>query len=122
MNYTHAADFVDERLGEETYARFVINYFLMPAILKWDFEPFMREKKLFATYKGERVRVTGASVGGDIWLSRDFNRTKGYDSLDMRVAVEELSEWSPTPEYTEKHHADTEESTDASGVPGAQPT
>lgn len=121
MNYTHAADFVDEHLGEETYARFVINYFLMSAILKWDFRKFMQEKKLFATYKGERYRVTGASRMGDVWLRKDFDNDTGYDT-GMRVAVDELSDWSPTPEYTEKQHADTEESVAASNILGIQPT
>jgi len=91
----HVDEFIDAgftyKSEPERYARFVLNYFRMSAILKMDFEPFMREHKLFCNYKGEKYRVTGASRMGDIWLAKDFNRDAGYD---LRVDVAECDTWT----------------------------
>lgn len=93
---THVDDFIDNNIGNETYARFMLNFFRMPAILNMDFGKFLQEKKLFATFEGQRYRVTGASRMGDVWLRKDFERSDGYDER-LRVMVDELSDWSPTP-------------------------
>jgi hypothetical protein len=90
----HVDEFIDTTLGEHCYARFVLNYFRMPAALQADFHPFMHEHKLFCTYRGKRYRCTGASRMGDVWLSEDFNRECGYE---LRVDVAECSEWGKEP-------------------------
>lgn len=90
--HIHVDDFIDCHFGKEKYARFVLNYFRMPAALKFDFEEFMKPFKLFADWKDKRYRVTGASRMGDVWLSDDFDRECGYEH---RVFVEELSNWGP---------------------------
>lgn len=93
---THVDDFIDKNIGNETYARFMLNYFRLSAILNSDFSEFMKDKKLFATYEGQRYRVTGASRMGDVWLRKDLERNTGYDAK-LRVMVDDLSDWSPTP-------------------------
>lgn len=90
----HVDNFIDYNYSEECYARWVLNHFRLPAVLKMDFEPFMKEHKLFCTYKDKRFRVIGASRLGDIWLTSDFKRNTGYEK---RVDVDECSNWSDKP-------------------------
>lgn len=87
-------DFIDGHFGKHQYARWVLNHFRLPAALKIDFDPFMKDHKLFCTYEGTRYRVTGASRFGDIWLATDFERTHGYD---LRVNLAEVTDWGPAP-------------------------
>jgi hypothetical protein len=87
----HVDDFIDSDFGKDRYARWVLNHFRLPAILKSDFSEFMKDHKLFCNYKGKKYRVTGASSLGDIWLAKDFNRESDYD---LRVDCAECSEWS----------------------------
>ena len=92
----HIDDFIDyatDRSLEVRYARFVLNYFRMPAMLKNDFAPWMKQFPLFCTYNGQRYRVTGASRLGDVWLAEDHNRETGYDH---RVIYTECSDWGAT--------------------------
>jgi hypothetical protein len=49
------------------------------------------EPKLFADYKGKRVRVVMASRFGDVGITEDLEAEHGYSE---RVAVEELSNFS----------------------------
>lgn len=92
----HVDDFIDGEFMKHTYARWVLNYFRLPAALKNDFEPFMKDHKLFCTYKGKRRRVTGASRLGDIWLADDYEQCVGYN---YRVDVVDCTEWSPHVQY-----------------------
>ena len=46
---------------------------------------------LFADFEGTRVRVTMASLFGDVGITTDFDRELGYD---RRVAVSQLSNFS----------------------------
>lgn len=92
----HIDDWIDDSwnsLDDENrkYARWMFNHFRLSAALKYDFDPFMKEHKLFCKYKNHKYRVTGASRMGDVWLAKDFNREHGYDH---RVDVEDCSEWS----------------------------
>ena len=80
-----------ESIGADDYAAWVINHFRLPAILGHKFDKFMREHKLFCTYKGGRYRVTGASRMGDIYLAVDKNQPFGYD---IRVYPDECVDWS----------------------------
>jgi hypothetical protein len=90
--HIHVDDFIDCHFGEEKYARFVLNYFRMPAAMKFDFEEFMKPFKLFADWQGKRYRVTGASRMGDVWLTSKFDQDCGYEH---RVFVEEITNWGP---------------------------
>lgn len=87
-------EFIWEHFREEPYARWVLMHMRLPAAAQIDFEPFMREHKLFATHDGKRWRVTGASRLGDVWLASDFERVDGYDK---RVSVEKCSAWGAEP-------------------------
>ena len=87
--------FADMRNGRKNaYARFVLNYFRLPATLIDDFHPFMRQHKLFCTYEGRRYRCTGASRLGDVWLAKDASQERGYSE---RVDVEKCTDWSDAP-------------------------
>ena len=55
---------------------------------------FMKDHKLFCTYKGKRYRVTGASRLGDIWLAKDFNEDTSYDE---RGDIRKCTEWGDKP-------------------------
>ncbi len=90
----HVDEFIDGHFGKHRYARWVLNYFRLPAILKTDFSEFMEGNKLFCTYGGKRYRCTGASRMGDVWLAEDPERTTGYD---LRVNVAECSDWTDEP-------------------------
>jgi len=93
----HIDEFIDfgidrkDPLENEEYARWVLNHFRLSANLKYTFNQFMKDNKLFCTYKDEKYRVTGASRLGDIWLTKDFNQNIGYQA---RVDVELCSNWS----------------------------
>lgn len=94
---THVDDWLDNecaRTDSERYARFVINYFRMPALEQFDFAKWMEPFKLFCTYKGKRYRVTGASRLGDIWLAANPEQTTGYD---LRVSVRDCDQWADSP-------------------------
>ena len=94
---THIDDWLDmpSMPGEpEAYAKFVLMFKRMPAWCQSAFQPWMSQHKLFCTRKGRRYRVTGASRMGDVWLAQDFKREHGYD---LRVSVDECSDWSDTP-------------------------
>lgn len=87
----HGTSIINRPEGED-YARFVLNFFRMPATLQFAFEPFYLEQyKLFCVYKGEKHRVIGASRLGDIWLTKDFTQNHGYL---LRVDLSECSNWS----------------------------
>ena len=81
----HIDTFIDDFYCQHKYARWMFNYFRLPAVLKADFEEFMKEHKLFCTWHEQRYRVTGASRLGDVWLHSDPKRDCGYEH---RVDVE----------------------------------
>ncbi len=89
----HVDSFIDDR-DQDAYARWMLMHFRLPADQKIAFGPFIKDRKLFCTYKSERFRVTGASTMGDIWLVRDFNRDFSYD---LRVLVRDCRNWGPQP-------------------------
>jgi hypothetical protein len=91
---THVDDFIDAYGPEHTYPRFVLSLYRLPAALQIDFAPFTACHTLFCDYEHKRYRVTGASTAGDIWLSRDFKQTSGYE---LRVALDDCSHWSDEP-------------------------
>lgn len=78
----------------EVYARWWLEQARYPAWKKSLYSHIMREFRLFCTYKGERMRCTGASRLGDVWLAHDHNRENGYD---LRVNVEECAQWGREP-------------------------
>lgn len=78
----------------EAYAKFVLDYFRMPAWKIIAYSPFMKQFKLFCTHNGQRYRCTGASRMGDIWLTPDFDQETGYK---LRVDVSECSDWNDSP-------------------------
>ena len=95
--FEHVDDFIDygymssKEPANITYARWVLNYFRMPAILHNDFNKFMKDSLLFCSYEGVRYRVTGASRMGDVWLTADFEQETGYQ---LRVDLNNCTEWS----------------------------
>lgn len=75
----------------EIYAKFVIDYFRLPAWKKIAYKKWMGQYKLFCIYEDKKYRVTGASRFGDIFLNADFNAESGYQ---LRVHVNECYNWS----------------------------
>lgn len=101
---THVYDFIDDAYPTKdkntSYARFVLFYLAAPSSIKYLFTDFM-DCKLFATFNGERYRVTGASTLGDVFITKDFEEWQGYTD---RVLINELSEFCKTPEYVHEPH------------------
>lgn len=89
----HVDDWV-ERFDGDRYAQWCLFLFRLPAVMKMNFHDYIKDYKLYCTYKDVRYRVTGASRLGDVWLAKDMNRDMGYDH---RVDVTECSEWSNKP-------------------------
>jgi len=86
----HVDEFIESKFGEDTYARWVLMHFRLPATLKIDFREFMKSYHLFCTYEGKRMRCTGASRFGDIWLTSDFEQDVGYEK---RVDITDCNNW-----------------------------
>lgn len=95
----HVDDFIDKPFinNEENrnvrYAQWFLNWKRMPAYMQRKWAEFYGDEKLFCQYKGKKYRCTGASRMGDVWLTSYFNQDQGYE---LRVDVEDCSEWSAT--------------------------
>lgn len=63
----------------------------LPAIDKMLCDKNNVTAKLFATYRGKRVRVTMASRLGDVGITYNFDQEMGYKE---RVAVEDLHDFA----------------------------
>lgn len=94
--FLHIDDWLDQptMYKDEAYAKFVLDYKRMPAWKQGAYHEYMKDHKLFCTYKGKRYRVTGASRLGDVWLNKDFEQEFGYD---YRIEVTACSEWGSKP-------------------------
>ena len=80
--------YVVDPFGDQwvTYAKEWFKKFLVKAgdkDLKW-----LLANPLFAQYKGNTVRITGASRLGDVWVTASLKQTNGYQH---RVCITELS-------------------------------
>ena len=82
----------------ENYAKFVIDYFRLPAWKQSAFEGYVMRYKLFCTYESVVYRCTGASRIGDVWLHSDHTAVIGYT---LRVNVTDCSNWSSEPSLCE---------------------
>ena len=91
--FVHIEDWIEDT-SNDSYARFMFNHFRLRAALVFDFNPFVKPRKLFGTYQGERFRITGASSMGDVWLNPDFEQEHGYKH---RVCITEVTELGPKP-------------------------
>jgi hypothetical protein len=80
--------------SSEAYAAFVIDNFRKSATWQNSVRPWMSQFKLFATYKGTRYRITGASRLGDVYCQPDFEKDHAYEH---RVDVLTLTDWSDKP-------------------------
>lgn len=89
-------DVVMEEISEgEKAARLYLEVFRFPAWKQSLLLPLLACKSIFCTYEGKRYRCTGASRMGDVWLTRDFKKSSGYDS-GMRVDVDKVADWGAT--------------------------
>jgi hypothetical protein len=73
-----------------------VRWFLFVKLLPAIVQPLVCEKtggepRLFADYKGKRVRVTMASRFGDVGITDDLTKEHGYST---RVSVDDLSNFS----------------------------
>lgn len=90
---THVDDWVHEWTPSDdplTYAKWFLFLKRLPALDQGLFERHISEYRLFATWQGKQVRVTGASRLGDVWVHEDLTVGAGYQH---RVDVSELSEF-----------------------------
>lgn len=83
----HVDDFIDDP-STNRYAASWFEAFRRPAVDKMHYPD---QRKLFATFRGSRYRVTGCSRLGDVWLHSNVNEDAGYQH---RVNVAECSDWS----------------------------
>lgn len=73
------------------YAKWFFIWKRMPAWMQSSLGEFYNDAKLFCEYQGKKYRCAGASRMGDIWLTSNFNRERGYE---LRVNVDDCSGWS----------------------------
>lgn len=90
LKEVHVDDFIDD-YSQDPYARWMLMHFRLPAFQKIDFGPFMKEHRLYCSWRDKRFSVTGASQLGDVWLVESENPSHSYD---YRVAVNECYDWS----------------------------
>ena len=83
---------------QENYAKFIIDYFRLPAWKQSAFKGYLMSYKLFCTYESVVYRCTGASRIGDVWLNSDYTAVNGYT---LRVNVTDCSNWSSEPSLCE---------------------
>lgn len=94
---THIDDWLDDPSNAKEYplAHVFFEMFRRPAFDKWK-QPF--EGKLFCTWQGKRMRVTGCSRLGDVWLHSKLDWQEGEQPYyQHRVDVAECSEWGDAP-------------------------
>lgn len=86
----HCDDYIDDPAQPECLRKF-LDHARSPAHGSMRDDP---RPKLYASHNGQRVRVTMASRFGDVGITPDLTQEYGYSA---RVAVEELSDFSPNP-------------------------
>lgn len=93
----HSYEGTPQKIRSVMYAAMFFELHRFPAWKKTHYAAIMEEHglRLFCTYGGKRWRVTGCSRLGDVWLTSNFEQVLGYET---RVAVDECSDWSPTPD------------------------
>lgn len=91
---THIDDWLDTPPTNEgeVWAKEFLEHARRPAIDK-DHQ-WQAANPLFCTFMGERYRCTGASRLGDIWLTKDFTQSMGYQ---RREDVASCSDWGKQP-------------------------
>ncbi len=72
------------------YAAYFLHLKRLPAGMQMAFGKWIDPLTLFCPYKGERMRCTGASRMGDVWLTSDHSQAVGYQK---RVNVEDCTQW-----------------------------
>lgn len=90
---THCDDYVDNPRGN-SQARWFIFIHRLPAILQILAAEHGCAPRLFADYRGERVRVTMASRLGDVGITSNLDAEYVYTD---RVKVGDLSNFAKTP-------------------------
>lgn len=94
MSNNHIDDWLDTPnltcSQQEAYARFVLEYYRLPAWKQNLYHQFIKEYELYCTYNNVRYRVTGASRYGDVYLNNNLDATTGYS---LRVNVRKCSDW-----------------------------
>lgn len=89
----HCDDWIDD-YSAPTVLRFYLIIKRLPAVDQMICRQHGVDPKLFADYKGKRVRVTMASRFGDVGISYVLDADVGYAA---RVAIEDLSNFSDKP-------------------------
>jgi hypothetical protein len=89
----HVDEFIDRR-KTDSYASWFFSLHRLPATLQFKFAEFIEQYQLYCTYEGLRHRVTGASRMGDVWITRDFKQSEGYQK---RVNIDDCSDWGANP-------------------------
>lgn len=96
---THIDDWIEYAVCKNDpgvrYAAFVLHNKRLSASAQIAFADFVGDLPLFCDYGGKRMRCTGASRMGDVWLTENHNRTHGYD---LRVDVDVCENWGDSPD------------------------
>ncbi len=94
---THIDDWLDTPSNAQKHpaAHKFFEAFRRPAIDK-ACNPY--DGALFCTWQGKRMRVTGCSRLGDVWLHSKLDWQEGEQPYyQHRVAVDDCSEWGESP-------------------------
>lgn len=86
MEFKHCDEYIEDETQPKCLREF-LDWARSPASDQIRRNP---NPRLFATYKGRRVRVTMASRFGDVGITRDLDTECGYA---MRVFLNDLTEF-----------------------------
>ena len=91
----HIYDWLEEASNskEEKKVREFLNFKTLPVRDQYHNKDKLPKFDCFCTYKDEKLKIMGASRMGDVWLSKNFDLTVGYD---YRVDIDDCEDFSYT--------------------------
>lgn len=89
----HIYDWLETKKEDESEEKLreLLDFQTRPAFWQYENKEKKPEHKCFCEYNGKKYRIIGASRLGDIWLTKHFDKDKGYDK---RVMINECSNFS----------------------------
>lgn len=94
QEFKHCDDYIDDESQPQVLRTFLEWHRSPASTMMKRREAGQIPPKLFASFKGERYRVTMASTLGDVGISRHHQQEYGYHA---RMPVEWLTDFSETP-------------------------
>ena len=90
---THIYDWLEtpSKTDSEAMVKKFLDFKTRSAFWQMKNKDKMPKVKCFCIFKGSKLKITGASRMGDVWLAKDFDRVNGYD---YRVDIDNCTDFS----------------------------